>query len=199
MNIIRNVFIHVIVEDQLQELCIRKLLEIYRSNVWADYQNSGGKDKILKKIHNLYKAATDYPHIVCIDLDRDECAPSMLQDLKLLHVHSPQFMLRIMVREVEAWILADRANFARYLGISVKNIPTNTETINDPKEFIISLARRSKQNMRDLIPIGCGKVGPGYNAILGKFISVMWDPEKARFHNDSLNRAIDRLAVFPRL
>lgn len=186
----------IIVEDILQELIIRKLMEHYGCNVAAKFYCSGGKGKILNKLDNYRRAAQNSPFIVCIDLDNSPCAPNLIQQYSMQGPYA-NFLLRIMVREVEGWILADRTNSARLLGVAAANIPHNTEEIEDPKEFFVKLAKQgSKKTVKDLIPIGCGKVGPGYNTILGKFINNTWNPDQARLHNHSLDRAIERIKEF---
>ena len=65
----------------------------------------------------------------------------------------PNLLFRVAVKEVEAWLLAHRAAFATFLGISDKFIPQEqVDTIPDPKQFLINLAAKSKKRkVRDAI------------------------------------------------
>jgi hypothetical protein len=99
--------------------------------------------------------------------------------------------------EAESWILADRAELARLLKVPVAKLPVNPETIDDPKQFIVNLARRSSSSRirEDLVPTqgGTNKVGPAYNPALQNFVDRAWRPQVARHASDSLNRMVRRL------
>ncbi|HEY7320113.1 MAG TPA: hypothetical protein VIE89_21300, partial [Candidatus Binatia bacterium] len=47
---------------------------------------------------------------------------------------------RVAVREVEAWLLADRERISRFLSVPLSRIPTNPEGERDAKEVMVSLA-----------------------------------------------------------
>ena len=54
-------------------------------------------------------------------------------------------MFRAAVMEVESWVMADRAGFAAFLSIPLHHIPSPTDDILNPKEFLVSLAKRSQK------------------------------------------------------
>jgi len=109
-------------------------------------------------------------------------------------------MVHVAVREAEAWVLADKDNFAKFLGIRPALIPDDVEDIEDPKRELIQLARRArKKDLRDDLcppPNSTRKVGPNYNARLSAFVERLWDPNTAGGRAESLERAIDRLTAF---
>ena len=74
----------------------------------------------------------------------------------------------------------------------------NTDNIPNPKEFLVSLARRSKKRrLRDeLVPEPGAKipVGYGYNTRLMEFIREHWNLERAATISPSLKRTLDRLS-----
>lgn len=76
--------------------------------------------------------------------------------------------------EVESWVIADRIGFADFLSISIYRIPNTTDDIQNPKEFLVSLARMSKKKkLRDeLVPQQGSRipVGYGYNTQLRAFV-----------------------------
>jgi hypothetical protein len=133
---------------------------------------------------------------VLVDLNCDaDCAP-ILRGEWLPRV-ARLMCFRVAVREIEAWLLADRERFARFLGVPVARIPFEPETVADPKRFVVDLARRSnKREIReDLVPRpGSGRVvGPGYTSQLSDFVQRVWRPEAAAETADSLRRALDCL------
>ncbi len=131
-----------------------------------------------------------------LDSPRD-CAPGLIQSW----VKGPLnrwFFLRVAVMEVESWIMADRTAFAGFLGIPTHRIPRNTYEIGDPKEFLVTLARKSnKTELREaLVPKQnnrSAKTGNGYNARLSQFVRDHWDLERAATVSPSLKRTLDRL------
>ncbi|MDR1859913.1 MAG: hypothetical protein LBR06_03210 [Bacteroidales bacterium] len=93
--------------------------------------------------------------------------------------------------------LSDRKAFAKWMGIPVNKIPLDTQTIEDPKQFIVSLARKSrKRDMKDIIPAGTAKQGPGYNIMLQRYITDFWDSGKAACCNRSLQKTVERLKAY---
>lgn len=108
-----------------------------------------------------------------------------------------KMLLRTVVREIESWLLADGEGMARFLGISAALIPRNPENLDDPKQTLVNLARRSrKRALRDAIlpqPNVSSVVGPGYNAALEEFVAQYWNVEAALQRAPSLTRCVTRL------
>ena len=94
--------------------------------------------------------------------------------------------------------MADRNGTANLLSIPVERIPRNTDEIPNPKEFLVSLARRSqKRTVREALIPAQGTilpVGNEYNAFLSEFVREHWDLERAASVSPSLKRTLDRLA-----
>lgn len=105
--------------------------------------------------------------------------------------------LRVAVRAIEAWFLADHANLARHLRVRTGEIPTHPESLHDPKQTVVNLARGSSSaSIREaLVPRpGSGKrVGPGYSGSMISFAERAWDPIAASARSESLRRCCDRL------
>lgn len=155
-----------------------------------------GKTHLRKSIDGYNFAAAHSPWFVLVDLDTDHpCAPPMVTDW----VPEPAALLcfRVAVHECEAWLLADRPAFATFLGVAVTRIPQDLETVLEPKELVVNLARRSrKRDIRDdLVPSPSSgrSVGPAYGAKLSEFVRDNWDPARAAQSSNSLQRAIDCL------
>jgi hypothetical protein len=135
--------------------------------------------------------------VVIVDLDTDEdCAPLLCRHW--LARPAPGMCFRVAVREVESWLLADRAAFSRFMGVPQARIPLSPDTEPDPKRTIVDLARASRYGAisEDMVPRpGAGRdVGPAYTSRLAEFASANWRPEDAARNSDSLARCIRRLA-----
>lgn len=161
--------------------------------------SSGGKSKILQKLADYNQAAKYASWLVLIDLDQDDiCAPHFVR--KVLPAPSTGMELRVPVREIETWLLADRDTIASFLGINSANFPDNPETLDDPKRFLIDLVNRKcpkryRQLRNDLLPAPDSSklVGPYYPDRISSFAEAHWRPEVAAGRSDSLAHCIRAL------
>jgi hypothetical protein len=112
----------------------------------------------------------------------------------------PRLLFRIAVREVEAWLLADREGIANFLGVAKIKVPQNPEAEHDPKNTLINLARKSRKRRLTIEivpePGSRASIGPLYNARLSEFVMEHWDVGNARLSSPSLDRALHRLSLF---
>lgn len=188
------------VEDALTEALLGKILRVIPT-VYAirTIYNRGGYGYLRQNINGFNNAAKGIPFLIGTDLDTCECPPILIADW----LHQPRhhnLLVRVAVREAEAWVLADKENFANFLGIQSTLVPEDVETIPDPKKQLIQLARRArKRELREDIcpPANSTRtVGPNYNSRLSAFVQRQWDPNMARTRATSLARTIDRLIEF---
>lgn len=135
------------------------------------------------------------------DLERHDCAPSLIRE-KLGGPPHPNFVLRLSVRMSESWLLADRAGIASFLGVSQARIPQEPDTLGDPKQAILDLARNSRKRVvRNGIPPETGvqrRVGFEYLPLLSQFAKATWQPRSAAQRSPSLARALGRLNALRR-
>ncbi len=201
---------YIAVEDDLSDAVLRRLLHHVRRGfqVRARYplptlphlkpQPSGyGYLKAHVGAFNLAAAGT--PHLLLTDLDVAVCAPKLIQEWIGGALH-PNFVLRVAVREVEAWLLADLDNMAAFLNLAPKDLPANVETVARPKVEIVRLAALSPDDeVRDnLVP------RPGSTATTGRlftrsligYVRDRWDVDAAAGNADSLDRALKALRSF---
>jgi len=124
-----------------------------------------------------------------------ECPPEV--PFGWLPDRTDKMLLRVVVRELESWLLADAKGLARFLGISDAVIPKNPEALHDPKQMLVNLARRSQRRaLRDaIVPPShvSSVVGPGYIASIEEFVARYWNVETAIERAPSLDRCITRL------
>ena len=188
-----------IVEDPLSEVVAEKMLDGSGKNYDVANILHWGKNKIRDKIKGINRAAQGYCYFVLTDQDtEDRCPPTAINELpETIH---PNLLYRFAVMEIESWVMAHRQAIADFLSIPVSRIPTNTDTIEKPKEHLVSLARKSRSAKikRDLVPrpTGTRAVGPGYNDMLSEFVISHWDIEIAKQHSPSLHRTFSRLRQF---
>ncbi len=193
-------FVQAVVEDVLQETVLRKLIVIFRNDIQLQgVSGKRGNTYIREKIRGYNQASEHLLHIILTDLDQTPCAPQLINDWISFDLH-PNLLFRIAEKEVEAWILADRSEIAKYLGVPVSKIPNDTASLADPKQHIVNLARKSRKKKikDDIVPKGTASQGPGYNTTLQDFVINYWDPERASQNNSSLRKTIQRLKDYLR-
>ena len=194
-------YISLVYEDILSEAVLRKVIQESprEYNILHNF-NKNGKTKIDKTLKKYNQASRIYPFLVLRDLDTDhDCAPELVKKL-IDFTPSKNFLFHIAVREIDSWLLADRASVSRFLGVRMGDVPSPPDEIVNPKEMLISLARKSRfRNIRESIPPlpkSTAKQGPGYNIELTFFIKNHWNTKNAAKNSPSLARLIRRLEIF---
>lgn len=191
--------VNLLVEGLTDEVVLHRLLAHTHLQPGTTY-GKNGKAALLEKLPNYNRAAHHYPWIVVVDLDDDaECAPDYV--VAILPQPAPQMCLRVVVRAIEAWLLADAERLAAFLDIPRNRVPTLPEAEADPKATLVRLARlsRSRAIIEDMTPReGSGaKVGPGYAGRLIEFVvghhPHAWRPDVAAERADSLGRCLKAL------
>lgn len=192
--------INLIFEDDLQLAVLERLLKFSGRNFKIGRSFKGfGNGYIKKTIKSFNHAARAMPYLAITDLDDSRCAPEKIRNWLNVEKHQ-NLIFRVAVHDVEAWILADRENLSKFLGVSYSRIHTNTESLQRGKHHLRELIKRSRKTnlKREMLPSpgSTAKIGPNYNFYLTQFVMTEWDPAQARIHSDSLRRAIDSLRNF---
>lgn len=189
-----------VVEDELSEAIVRRIVADSGRRLLIDRViNARGNSQIRLGIPKYRNAAKAVPHLVLTDLDRLACAPELLAEWQVGHL--PAGMLfRVAVREVEAWLLADRPGIAEFLAVSEVKIPAQPEQLDDPKLSLINIARKSRKRRlaEEIVPApgSAAPYGPLYNVRLAEFVANRWNPGRARQASPSLDRTLTRVAGF---
>lgn len=182
--------VNLVVEDILSEAVLRRILTDLKVPVATCY-GLQGNNYIRQRIRAFNAAAQYAPYIILTDLDNNPCPPQLVSNWMQGITPSVDFIFRVAVKEVESWILADRVNFAGYLGVSLVRIPLSTETLVNPKEFIVELATHArKREIREAIAPQAGsfgKRGKDYNGALIRFVQRSWDYSAASQRSKSLS------------
>lgn len=155
----------------------------------------GGKPALRRRLPGFNAAASRTPWIVLADLDAEPCAANHVREL--LPEPARFMVLRLAVRAVESWLMADAQALAAWLRVSATRVPVAPDEVPNAKQALVNLARssRSRPLREDMVPReGSGRaVGPAYTSRLSEFVSGHWDPERAATSSDSLSRALGRL------
>jgi hypothetical protein len=186
------VVISAAVEGIVDESVVRRLVS-YAGAIPGNIYGKNGKHNIRLRIQGYNNAAQRSPWIVLIDLDNDaDCAPPLRA--RWLPHPAPLMCFRVAVREVEAWLLADRERIASFLAVRCNVIPGDPESLANAKEAVVNLARQSRRReiREDMVPrTGSGRiVGPAYSSRVIEFASSHWRPDVASSHAKSLARAV---------
>jgi hypothetical protein len=184
------------VEGVLDEAVLRRILADV-GGALGPVHGGRGKNHLRQRLPGYNNAARFSPWIVLVDLDNDaQCAPPFAEawlPQPAAHMH-----FRVAVRAVEAWLLADRKAFARFLGVSPSAIPSHPEGIPDPKQMVVHLAQQARRSAirEDIVPRpGSGRrVGPAYSSRLTEFVEQRWRPDIAASLSESLRRCRERIA-----
>jgi hypothetical protein len=160
-----------------------------------------GKAAIHKQMRSYNAAARHTPWIVIVDLDSEaDCAPELVSDW--LPISADLMHLRVAVHAVESWLLADAPRISKFLGIPLSHVPTNPDTLPDPKLTLINLARRSRSRAlrEDMAPRpeSGRSVGPAYVSRLIEFTTDTadgWRAMTAAQVSPSLRSCLHRLRV----
>lgn len=191
-------YINLLIEDELHLNIATRLLQHFAPALSVHRVfGKRGKSFIKQNLSGFNRAAKHTHYLVIVDLDNDECPPSLVNRW-LTFQKSSNLVFRVAVREAEAWLISDRDNFAAFMGVSKDIVTTAPENLPDPKEYVINLARRSrKRNIKDdLIPDGQATVGRNYNTCLADFVFRKWDAKKAMSNSQSLSGLIQALEQF---
>ena len=155
-----------------------------------------GRGAIQVKIPGYNADAVRTPWFILCDLDRDTCAPGLVD--AWLPQPNWHMCFRIAVRSIESWLLADEL-LASFLNVSPARLPRDPEQIKRPKIEMRNIARRSRlRKIREGIGGAPNReLGSEYTTMLMEFVQDQWDPQRAAERSDSLRRAIvavERLA-----
>jgi hypothetical protein len=187
-------------EDILSEAVLLRILQNYPNYIVGTRFTHYGCGYLRKKVLAFNNAAKAMPLLLLTDLDNTICPSQLINEWLDNTVRHPNLLFRIAVREIEAWLLADRENISKFLSISPLLLKMPIEDILDPKEFLIDISKKSnKRYIREAIVPESGstaKIGKSYNDCLSIFVNQYWDIAEARIHSQSLNKALNALENF---
>lgn len=185
-------------EGLLDAAIVSRLIDHVGAIPGSSYGGSG-KSSLKRQIRGYANASAFEPWFVLVDLDQEaECAPDLVSGW--LDAVPTKLCFRVAVREIESWLFADPATLSDFLGVAPARIPVDPESVPNPKETMVNLARRSRKRSikEDMVPApGSGRsVGPAYGVRLIEYATQSWRPEVAGQLSASLKaslRCLERL------
>lgn len=182
-------------EDELSE---QVAIYLAREAGWEVGQclRRGGNGYLRSRLSNFSEMASQRPLLVITDLDQMACAPALLADWFGKRLRPQNLLLRVAVREIESWLLADHDAIRLLIGRKVGRIPVEPDCLPDPKSTLLALAQHASRQVRDELVAWQGqkiRQGLGYNATLTQWLREHWSPERAASRSPSLHRARIRL------
>jgi len=189
-------FIAVVAEDKLTQAVLHKCIQVYLPEFQISRSEvKGGRGNVQRELNAYSNLAKVLPVLVGVDLDGDECAPALLRKWQGTYQSHDNFLMRIAVREIESWVLADRKRFAKFIDGKSDDISKNPDAFEDPKLELLTLANQTAKAelRRELVPRNFGRyprIGPAYNLQMCKFVLEKWRPHVAKNYSNSLSRAI---------
>lgn len=186
-----------VVEDAAGEAVLRRILRELAPTWTVQFvDDCRGVDRMRARFARYRTASYVVPHLLLADLDRHECPLALLQAWRAMS-ESPRLLLRVAVREVEAWLMSDRAGVAEWLQIPANRVPAAPESEPDAKAALLRLGRRSRSRRlaSELCPApgSDASQGPLYNDHVTRFVRDQWSLDAARSTAPSLDRACRRI------
>lgn len=185
--------ISILVEGRLDEAVARRIIRDAGGRPGTTY-GLAGASYIRKNISGFNGLAQGTPILCLIDLaDVDPDCPISLVETWLPY-RDAQMLFRVVVTEIESWLLADRPSIARFLGVRQSLVPYHPEELADPKASLVDLGRQSRFGRieKGLVPADPTQhsQGPTYTQELCDFVFNEWNPSDAAEHSESLRRCI---------
>lgn len=201
--------VYIVGEDPVTLEIIHRILSVYAPNLQIIQTLPARGSEIKNKIGSFNQLSQSNPVILLTDLDTDNCAPTLKDKLLEGMEQNTNFILNIAVDEAEAWLMADRVNFASFLNVDVTGMPNSAPQkqggIKALPEMSIPLKasyylthilapKSAKKEIREQIAVvGKSCKGKEYNSALLPFIRNQWDISVAMENSDSLKRMVSRI------
>ena len=192
--------IHTLVEGLMDEAVAAKIIKAAGHIPGTSYGLRGcGYVKKKVRSYNLSAKSTFYLTLIDLMDTSEECAPEVVT--RWVPDREPKMLFRIVIREIESWLIADREGIAQFLRIDLLKVPAMPEQLADPKFELIRLARRSRnKSIREALvpePDSFAIVGKLYTSEMIRFIGTQWNIQNARVNAPSLEKCLLRLEEIP--
>jgi len=156
----------------------------------------GGNGYLKSRIGSFCEMARRGGVLVLTDLDKSLCPEALIQDWLGQRTKPPELSIRVAVREIESWLLADHRAMRDLFGVKGMPFPSSPDQLTDPKQTLLKLARKAVKSVRQELLAQPGSIaaqGLGYNFVLVRTVRTSWAPERAAELSPSLRRSRQRL------
>lgn len=189
-------------EDELSEsVALRLVAEVQPALQVTQKLRKNGFGYLRSKMASWCEVARHQPVLLLTDLDRVACPVEMLRQWHGTLAVPANLLMRLAIREVEAWLLADHEAMRKLLGERGR-LPTEPEQLPDPKAALLQLAAKyAPRDVRaDLVQTkgAMASQGIGYNDRLTHWVQTCWQPERAAERAPSLAKTRLRLQELAR-
>lgn len=206
MGLMEDVYLLSYVEDEPTRHVVQRIIDFVQANVPRKVLLPDGFPSVVGGYGNLKAKSRKWIDaakngvwlLVVTDMDTAEIPNEI--GMKWLGVSClselpKKFIFRVAVREIESWIMADVAGFAKFLGISGDNLFENPDALPDPKAALFDVIRRKcpQSKFQRMLPQKGQRVGVDYNNRICGFVDKDWSIESALRHSLSFSRSIARL------
>lgn len=197
--------IHLVTEDDLSEAVLRRVLRDRNHHTQYEcrtpFQHSGF-GQLRRNVRAFNAMSRACPVLLLTDLDRFPCPPAMVREW-LPSERNSEFLFRIAVREVEAWLLGSPRELNAFLQLRYSWNNPDPEGISDPKEILLQLAEDSPfRHLREAVVQvdrhGRRRQEPAYNSVLSEFVGSTWNWKSASDRCPSLRGLLDKLESLER-
>lgn len=190
--------ITLVTEDLPSEAIAGRLVAYVDPDVVVTTLGRQGVGYIRAKLRNLNHAASGMRIVAIVDRDSIQNCPIKMVATWLGDApKNRNLVVRMAEMEIESWIMADREGIASFLNVPLTRIPQFPDTLPDPKQKLVNIARLSRtRSTRDQMcpPPGARTlVGPAYNSLVENFVRTLWNPAHAMQNSPSLRRAVQRI------
>ena len=183
-------------EDQLSEaIALRLIAEVATPHHITHKLRKGGVGYLRTKMDSWRQMAEHQVMMVLTDLDHADCLVEFRDQWFNAKQPPANLLLRVAVREVESWVLADHAAMRALIGPKGV-LPPMPDLLADPKQMLLRLAKNAHNQVRqDLLKTIDGNLSPGvgYNSRLTQWVNSTWSPQRAADRSPSLARTRLRL------
>ena len=180
-------------EDELSEaIGLRLIAEspFHEADVLPLRRNGSGYLKA--KVESWRQLAGQQVVLLLTDLDQIDCPVALRNEWLGTRPVPDRLLLRIAVREIESWVLADHDAMRKLIGDRGK-LPPAPDELGDPKAFLLNMVRKyaPRDVKQDLLAErgAMASQGLGYNRRLVAWVKSDWSPDRAAARSPSLLRA----------
>jgi hypothetical protein len=184
-------------EDELSEaVALRLVADVEPALQVTQTLRRNGFGYLRAKMASWCELAHHQPVFLLTDLDQVVCPVELLGQWRGALTLPSDLLMRVAVREVEAWLLADHEAMRGLFGERGR-LPIEPDQLPDPKARLLQLATKyAPRDVRaDLVKTtgAMASQGIGYNARLTQWVQSCWRPDRAAERSPSLLRARIRL------
>jgi hypothetical protein len=188
--------INYLVEGEIDEVVAVHIITKLGHEVGAGFGKKGSS-YIKHKIGKFNLTAKNICYLTLIDFMDTGCECPAEVIIKWLPNRNDLMLFRVVVKEIESWLLADRKNIAKFLNVNIERIPLDPEAELDPKRQLVNIARGSRSSKIRLALVpgqnSTAQVGKLYTSEIKKFVNEFWDINTARENSPSLDKCLLRL------